>query len=92
ALIDENVPIVALAPKNHLFEKINSNIQEIAAREGKIITFSSSEGNGILKGISKHQINISAANQLIEPIIYAIPMQLLAYHVAVMKGTDVDQP
>jgi glucosamine--fructose-6-phosphate aminotransferase (isomerizing) len=92
ALIDENVPIIVLAPENDLFEKTSSNAQEVAARGGKLITLSSAEGNEVLKNISSHQLNISASHSLIEPIIYAIPMQLLAYYVAVIKGTDVDQP
>ena len=92
ALIDEHVPIIVLAPNNSLFDKTSSNAQEIAARGGKLITLSSKEGNSALKNLSIHQINISASSELIEPIIYAIPMQLLAYYVAVKKGTDVDQP
>ena len=92
ALVDANLPIIILAPKNDLFEKTYSNAQEVAARGGQLITISSIEGNNILKSISKYQLNISSANMLIEPIIYAIPMQLLAYHVATIKGTDVDQP
>lgn len=92
ALIDENVPIIVLAPHNQLFEKTSSNAQEIAARGGKLITISSAEGNAILRDLSYYQINVSEQNELIEPIIYAIPMQLLAYYVAVKKGTDVDQP
>jgi glucosamine--fructose-6-phosphate aminotransferase (isomerizing) len=92
ALIDEEMPIIVLAPQNSLFEKTISNAQEIAARGGKLITLSSSDGNDILKSIAKHQLNISNCDSLIEPIIYALPMQLLAYYVAVIKGTDVDQP
>jgi glucosamine--fructose-6-phosphate aminotransferase (isomerizing) len=92
ALIDENVPIIVLAPQNSLFEKTCSNAQEIAARGGKLIVFSSLEGNLILKDLSEFQINISFVDELIEPIIYALPMQLLAYYVAIKKGTDVDQP
>ena len=92
ALVDETVPIIVLAPQNKLFEKTASNAQEVAARGGRLITLSSAEGNAILKGLSEHQLNISSANSLIDPIIYAIPMQLLAYYVAVIKGTDVDQP
>ncbi len=92
ALIDKDVPIIVLAPYNNLFDKISSNAQEISARGGKLITISSTEGNNILKTLSQLQINISNANELIEPILYAIPMQLLAYYVAVKKGTDVDQP
>lgn len=92
ALIDETVPIVVLAPQNSLFEKTCSNAQEIAARGGKLISFSSSDGNLILKDLSEFQINISFVDELIEPIVYSLPMQLLAYYVAIKKGTDVDQP
>jgi glucosamine--fructose-6-phosphate aminotransferase (isomerizing) len=92
ALIDENVPVIVLAPFNNLFEKTVSNAQEIAARNGKLICFSSSEGNSILKDLSYCQVDISSSNSLIEAIIYTIPMQLLAYYVAIARGTDVDQP
>ena len=92
ALIDENLPVVVLAPKNHLFDKTVSNAQEIAARGGKLITVSSGEGNEALHSLSNHQLNVSPCDPLIEPIIYALPMQLLAYYVAVINGTDVDQP
>ena len=92
ALIDENIPVIILAPENQLFEKTFSNAQEVAARGGNIISLSSKEGNAYFKDLSKFSINISKSSQLIEPIIYAIPMQLLAYFVAVIKGTDVDQP
>jgi glutamine---fructose-6-phosphate transaminase (isomerizing) len=92
ALVDANVPIIVLAPQNNLFEKTYSNAQEVAARGGNIITISSAEGNEKLKPLSRHQINISNSDELIEPIIYALPMQLLSYYVAVAKGTDVDQP
>lgn len=92
ALVDENMPIIVLAPKNSLFDKISSNAQEISARGGKLITFSSKEGNEILKELSSDFIEISGCDELIEPIIYSVPMQLLAYYVAVKKGTDVDQP
>lgn len=92
ALIDENVPVIILAPENQLFEKSFSNAQEVAARGAKIISFSSKEGNEYFKDLSKFTINISKSSSFIEPIIYVIPMQLLAYFVAVTKGTDVDQP
>lgn len=92
ALIDESTPVIALAPYNSLFEKTFSNIQEIAARKGTVISFSSHEGSKHLKEITKHQLSISQADELIEPIIYAVPMQLLAYYVATILGKDVDQP
>ncbi len=92
ALVDQNILLIALAPYNNLFDKTASNMQEIASRGGNIISCSSITGNKILKNICKNQIDISQSDPLIEPIIYAIPMQLFAYHVAVAKGTDVDQP
>ncbi len=92
ALIDEDMPIIVLAPYNNLFEKTASNAQEVAARGGKLISISSKEGNAELKSLCKHQLSISVSDPLIEPIIYALPMQLFAYYVAVLKGTDVDQP
>ena len=92
ALVDKNVPIIVMAPKNKLFEKTCSNAQEVAARDGNLITISSVEGNSILKSISNHQINISSSDPLIEPIIYSISLQLLAYYTAIAKGTNVDQP
>lgn len=92
ALIDQDILLIALAPYNSLFEKTASNIQEIAARGGNIISFSSAKGNEILNNICRRQIDISQSDPLIEPIIYAVPMQLFSYYVAVAKGTDVDQP
>lgn len=92
ALVDDSVPIIVLAPQNRLFEKTISNAQEVAARGGQIISISSKEGNSILKPISKYQLNISSCNSLIEPIIYTVPLQLLAYYFALTKGNDVDQP
>jgi len=92
ALIDENMPVIVLAPENHLFEKTSSNAQEVSARGGKLITISSQEGNKILQNLAVRQFNVSICDPLIEPIIYTLPMQLLAYHVAVIRGTDVDQP
>jgi glucosamine--fructose-6-phosphate aminotransferase (isomerizing) len=92
ALIDESVPIIAIAPKDHLFEKTASNIQEAAARGGKIIVFSDAEGIAALGDIVSESVLMPAVHPLVAPILYAVPAQLLAYHVAVLKGTDVDQP
>ncbi len=92
ALIDENVPIIVLAPHDALFEKTISNMQESMARGGKIVLISDAEG--ILKaGDAVWQtIQVPAADPFISPLLYALPVQLLAYHTAVAKGTDVDQP
>ena len=93
ALIDEHVPIVALAPGNDpLFEKNASNIQETVARGGKVFLISDEAGAAHLKDISTWSVAMGAVNPFVAPILYAIPVQLLSYHVAVAKGTDVDQP
>ncbi len=90
ALIDETMPVIVLAPRNHLFEKIASNIHEVQARGGEVFIFSDqpkSEFNGACTHIAMPTIP-----DFIAPIAYTIPLQLLAYHIAVLKGTDVDQP
>ncbi|MES2983605.1 MAG: glutamine--fructose-6-phosphate transaminase (isomerizing) [Pseudomonadota bacterium] len=92
ALIDESVPIVAIAPKDHLFEKTASNIQEAAARGGKIIAFSDAAGIAALGNIVSDAVTLPTVHPFVTPILYAVPAQLLAYHTAVLKGTDVDQP
>jgi glucosamine--fructose-6-phosphate aminotransferase (isomerizing) len=92
ALIDKNVPIIAIAPSGKLFEKTASNVQEAAARGGQVIVLSDEEGAEKLRGIAVDTIVMPKVDPFVAPILYAIPVQLLAYHVAVLKGTDVDQP
>ena len=92
ALIDPAVPVIAIAPSGPLFEKTASNLQEAAARGGQVIVFSDAAGAAKLKGISTETVILPAVDPFVAPILYAIPVQLLAYHVAVLKGTDVDQP
>jgi glucosamine--fructose-6-phosphate aminotransferase (isomerizing) len=92
ALIDANVPIIAIAPSDSLFEKTASNLEEIAARGGKIILLSDAKGCSKLQHITYKSVVISACDELIVPIIYAIPLQLIAYYTALAKGTDIDQP
>jgi glucosamine--fructose-6-phosphate aminotransferase (isomerizing) len=92
ALIDEAVPIIAIVPKDHLFEKTASNIQEAAARGGKIVAFSDAEGIAALGDIVSDAIILPKIHPFVSPILYAVPAQLLAYYTAVLKGTDVDQP
>jgi len=92
ALIDAQVPVIAIVPSGPLFEKAASNVQEAAARGGQVIVFSDAEGAAKLKGISVETIVLPAVDPFVAPILYAIPVQMLAYHVAVLKGTDVDQP
>jgi glucosamine--fructose-6-phosphate aminotransferase (isomerizing) len=92
ALIDPRVPVIAIVPSGPLFEKTASNVQEAAARGGQVIVFSDKEGAAKLKGIAADTIILPTVDPFVAPILYAIPVQMLAYHVAVLKGTDVDQP
>jgi glutamine---fructose-6-phosphate transaminase (isomerizing) len=92
ALIDERVPVIVLAPHDELFEKTASNIQEVAARGGKVVMVSDRDGLEKLKGQLSFGIEVPRCDPFVAPLLYAIPVQLLAYHVAVVKGTDVDQP
>ena len=92
ALIDRAVPVIAIAPSGPLFEKTASNLQEAAARGGQVIVLSDADGAARLAGIAAETIVLPKVDPFVAPILYAIPVQLLAYHVAVLKGTDVDQP
>jgi glucosamine--fructose-6-phosphate aminotransferase (isomerizing) len=92
ALIDKSVPVIAIAPSGPLFEKTASNLQEAAARGGQIIVFSDAEGAARLRNIAAETIIVPDTDPFAAPILHAIPVQMLAYHVAVLKGTDVDQP
>jgi len=92
ALIDEHVPVIVLAPSGPLFEKTVSNMQEVRARGGKIILISDAEGIAEAGEGTIATITMPKVHPLIAPLVYAVPVQLLAYHVAVAKGTDVDQP
>ena len=95
ALLDENVPVIVTAPMDDLFEKTASNVQETLARGAKVIFMSDKAGIAKMRGMTKmdfKSIEIPAVNSLVAPILYAVPAQLLAYHTAVCKGTDVDQP
>lgn len=92
ALIDENMPVVVLAPHDKMFEKAASNVQETAARGGKVLMITDAEGAKKLDKVSKWTITLPPVHSLVAPILYALPVQLLAYHTAVAKGTDVDQP
>jgi glucosamine--fructose-6-phosphate aminotransferase (isomerizing) len=92
ALIDKSVPVIAICPSGALFEKTASNLQEAAARGGQIIVFSDTAGAAQLHNIATETIVLPGTHDFTAPILYAIPVQMLAYHVAVLKGTDVDQP
>ena len=92
ALIDDKVPVIVLAPSGPLFEKTVSNMQEVRARGGKIVLISDAEGIAEAGEGCLATIEMPKVHPLIAPLVYAVPVQLLAYHVAVAKGTDVDQP
>ena len=92
ALIDEAVPVIVLAPSGPLFEKTVSNMQEVMARGGKVVLISDAEGIAEAGEGCMATIEMPKVHPLIAPLVYAVPVQLLAYHVAVAKGTDVDQP
>ena len=92
ALIDKDVPVIATVPSGPLFEKTASNLLEAAARGGQVIVFSDAAGAAKLAGIATETIVLPSVDPFVAPILHAIPVQLLAYHVAVLKGTDVDQP
>lgn len=92
ALIDKSVPVIAIAPSGPLFEKTASNLQEAAARGGQIIALTDAAGAEKLRGFAADVVVLPTVDPFVASILYAIPVQLLAYHVAVLKGTDVDQP
>jgi glucosamine--fructose-6-phosphate aminotransferase (isomerizing) len=92
ALIDESVPVVVIAPSGPLFDKTVSNMQEVQARGGKVVLISDYDGVVAAGDGCIATITMPKVHPLIAPIVYAVPVQLLAYHVAVAKGTDVDQP
>ncbi len=89
ALVDENIPVIVIAPHDELFEKTISNMEEVAARGGKIVLITDDESNAHK---TFHRIRVPKAHPFISPLLYAVPVQLLAYHAAVFIGTDVDQP
>lgn len=92
ALIDEHMPVVVLAPSDALFDKTLSNIEQVVARGGKVIAVTDAAGRERIGDLASHVIEIPASESFVAPILYSIPVQLLAYHTAVLKGTDVDQP
>ena len=91
ALIDENVPVIVVAPQDDLFEKTVSNMQEVATRGGQIILISDAPPEKVGCKVAAH-VAMPTATDFTNPLIYAVPVQLLAYHTAVIMGTDVDQP
>jgi glucosamine--fructose-6-phosphate aminotransferase (isomerizing) len=91
ALIDENMPVVVIAPKDGVYDKIKSNIEEVKARKGRVVAIIT-EGDRDLLEYADHVIQIPRTHDALTPILASVPLQLLAYHVAVMRGCDVDQP
>ncbi|MGM0561941.1 MAG: glutamine--fructose-6-phosphate transaminase (isomerizing) [Pseudomonadota bacterium] len=92
ALIDEHVPIVVCAPSGPLFDKTAGNIQEVIARGGRVVLISDAQGIEAIGDNVTHAVQVPEVSPFVAPILYALPLQLLAYHTAVIKGTDVDQP
>ena len=90
ALIDKDMPVIALAPENELAEKLISNLEEVKARGGKLFVIGNAAGNMKLK--PKNLINLPECDFLLTPILYTIPLQILSYEVALLRGTDIDQP
>jgi glucosamine--fructose-6-phosphate aminotransferase (isomerizing) len=92
ALIDENMPVICLAPMNELFEKTLSNLKEVQARKGKVIVFTDPEGAAEMRGHFDRLVIMPKVPAFTQPLVYTIPLQLLAYHTATLRGCDVDKP
>jgi glutamine---fructose-6-phosphate transaminase (isomerizing) len=92
ALIDENLPVIVIAPHDKVFEKTMSNMQEVAARGGRLILMTDAKGASTAAGQPAETITLPTVHPAAAPLVYAVPVQLLAYHTAVIMGTDVDQP
>jgi len=91
ALVDDDMPVIAVAPNDELLEKLQSNLQEVRARGGELLVFAAEDGD-FREAPGVTVIRLPKVNPILAPIVYVVPLQLLAYHVAVLKGTDVDQP
>ena len=91
ALVDEDMPVVAVAPNDELLEKLKSNLEEVAARGGRLFVFADKDA-GFENSEQVTVINLPHMADVLQPIVYNLPLQLLSYHVALVKGTDVDQP
>ncbi len=92
ALVDDDMPVIAVAPNNQLLEKLKSNLEEVRARGGELFVFADADADLRLNGTRGQLIKIASGGNLIAPAVFTVPLQLLAYHVAVLRGTDVDQP
>jgi glucosamine--fructose-6-phosphate aminotransferase (isomerizing) len=92
ALVDEDMPVIAVAPNNQLLEKLKSNLEEVHARGGQLHVFADANAELSLNGSRGRLMKVDAGGNFIAPAVFTVPLQLLAYHVAVLRGTDVDQP
>ena len=92
ALVDDEMPVIAVAPNNQLLEKLKSNLEEVRARGGELFVFADADADLSLNGTRGQLIKFAAGGDFIAPAVFTVPLQLLAYHVAVLRGTDVDQP
>jgi glutamine---fructose-6-phosphate transaminase (isomerizing) len=92
ALVDESMPVIAVAPNDHLLEKLKSNLEEVRARGGELYVLADADVAQNVPHGNGHLVTLPPCGELIAPVVFTIPLQLLAYHVAVLKGTDVDQP
>ncbi|MEP6484558.1 MAG: glutamine--fructose-6-phosphate transaminase (isomerizing) [Rudaea sp.] len=92
ALVDENMPVIAVAPNDHLLEKLKSNLEEVRARGGELYVLADADVAAHMPQSNGHLLALPPCGEMIAPIVFTIPLQLLAYHVAVLRGTDVDQP
>ena len=92
ALIDQNMPVIVIAPKDSTYEKIISNIREVKARKGVVITITDDETDSHIDELSDYLIKVPHTLEMLSPILTTIPLQMLAYHLAVLRGCNVDQP
>ena len=91
ALVDADMPVVVVAPNNELLEKLKSNMQEVGARGGEMLVFAD-ENTGMTSDATTTVLPVAPTEDCVTPIVFTVPLQLLAYYVAIFKGTDVDQP
>jgi glucosamine--fructose-6-phosphate aminotransferase (isomerizing) len=91
ALIDEDMPVIFIATQDDVYEKVVSNIQEVKARGGQILAIVT-EGDTQVKSLADHTVEVPRAHEALAPLLTAIPMQLLSYHIALLRGCNVDQP
>ena len=92
ALVDKDMPVIAVAPNNQLLEKLKSNLEEVRARGGELFVFADADADLALNGAGGSLLTIESGGHFVAPAVFTLPLQLLAYHVAVLRGTDVDQP